>query len=54
MGDLDFQNPQAGIRVLGKIPQVATPINRVGEIADPMPLDSIERISNGRIHPRRR
>lgn len=39
MSDLDFQNPQAGVRMRGEITEVATAINRMGEITDAVALD---------------
>lgn len=39
MGKLDFQNPQAGVRTIGEIAQVAGLVDRVRKVADAMALD---------------
>lgn len=39
MGNLDFQNPQSGVRVVLEVTQVAAAMDRMGEVADPVSLD---------------
>lgn len=39
MGDLDFEDPQPGIRAVFEIPQVAATVDGVGEVADAVALD---------------